>query len=277
MRLDDFFVRSAGLSSLIVVFSLSFGCGDDDVTEARGESDEAAEVAESDAPASTLFPQREGERIARGPMKEAACGVLTAARAAALLEVPEDELEAHGDCAFRWENDTEVGYASVGRMYLYADLEASRTSFRTATANRGSEDTQREAAAVHEAAAEQLEESGLAAGNAVGDVFAGAADFAQRYEPLEGIGDEAAFAEHNGQLIVRLANLRFAVTAYRCPREPERPSPTREELRNLGELSRQARAHTQRWIAATIDVRRRMSVELAQEVVNALDEYRASL
>lgn len=283
MRFDSLFARSADvLSTPCLVLMLALGCGQDDTAEPRGEpaeeaADETSEVAESDAPASALFPQRDGEHATGGPTQDAACDFLTAARAAALLEVPEDELEARGNCTFRWRSDTEVAHASVGRVYVYDDLEASRTSFRTATANRGAEDTQREAAAVHEGAVDELGESGRAVGDATREVFEGGADFEQRYEPVEGIGDEAAFARHDGQLIVRIANMRFAVTAYRCPREPERPSPTREQLRDLGELARQARAYTQQWIADTIDVRRRMALELGRQVVGALEEYRASL
>ncbi len=42
-------------------------------------------------------------------------------------------------------------------------------------------------------------------------------------------------------------------------------------------MAREARAHTQRWIADTTDTRRRMSLELAGQLVDALEAYRASL
>lgn len=287
MAADGLLVRTARLAASLSALTLAFGCGDDGAAhEASGEPEVEAEAeaevatdeaAERDAPSSALFPQRDGARRTGGPTEEVACGFLTAARAAELLEAPEGELVPQGDCAYRWESNAEVGYASVTRLYVYDSVAGARESFRTATADRGSDDTQAEAAAIHEAAAERLGGEGRAAHGSLRAAVEGAADFAQRYEPVEGIGDEAAFARHDGSLIVRLANARFAVTAYRCPREPARPPPTRAQLRDLGAMAREARAHTQRWIADTIDTRRRMSLELAGQLVDALEAYRASL
>lgn len=207
------------------------------------------------------------------------CEILTPALVAETFDVPESELRQIKvmGCVYSWKQKAEeretILEASLMMLRAHETEEGARTWFENATANKTREEVSSEVAQVTEKAKEhesidtdmKKETMGV-----VGGLMAEALpEGGYRYEPVQGIGDEASVSMHDGAIRARVGNLTFTVNAYKGPAQPK-PEFDISDMKDLEKLTRKATEANHEWLREKHAERKAAATQLAKRIVEAL-------
>lgn len=230
--------------------------------QASAEKAAAASAAEQGAKADAKLFDKE--------IRKKACELLPAKMVAKTFDVPEKALEQSTvmGCIYDWEKDGRKVHASVMSIRAHKTLDRAKTWFENSTKNRSKKENEAAVDQVKKRLKEKKEldtEIKKKAANEVTNLIPTAA---LSYERVEGVGDEAAVNQNDGNVRVRVGNLTFTVAAYKGKKQPEFKPDT--SLGTKGMID-DIKKKSQEWHKTTVPQRKKAGVELARAIANGLE------
>lgn len=279
-------VRTSLFATLALAAALAAGCdkggAGDQGGDKGGEGDKSAEAASGkaggDADAGTPS-DAEVEKQVKTFLKDQrkkACEMLPPSMAAKALAVPEADLKQMKvmGCIYTWESEDkkESAQAQVMSIWVKKDADSAKRWFENATKDQTAEELAKQMEMVKAKTKERKEIDTKAKKKTVdtiGDAAVTMMGDGISFEDVEGVGDAARMNKRDGQVTVLVGNMIFNVQSFKGPAEPPldmtgiRPTDTKAVIAL-------AKKNQDKWLSETIDIRKKMSVELAKMVVDAL-------
>jgi len=207
------------------------------------------------------------------------CEILTPALVAETFAVPASELRQMKmmGCIYSWKQkagDHEtILEANLTMLRAHETEEGAIAWFQKATANKTNEEARGETAEVTERVKEDERvdtETKKKAAGTLGSLMAEALpEDGYSYAPVDGIGDEARVALHDGAIWARVGNLTFTVSAYKGAAQPE-VALDASDMKDLKQLTRKTTAAKNAWLEEKHAERKAAATKLAKGIIEVL-------
>ncbi|RMG95915.1 MAG: hypothetical protein D6705_12550 [Deltaproteobacteria bacterium] len=205
-------------------------------------------------------------------LRKRTCDLLTAEMVADGFGLNASDLEQTKivGCGYTWKGNEEVVEARILMPQVHASTAAAKKWFEGATANRTKEELAAQMDRITKKAQEHEKidtKSKKRTTKKVGGLMKMAIpEEGISYENLPGIGDEARIASNDGTAIVRVGNVTFRLSAYRCKEKPKVDIVSTDPKK----LMARTMEIEHKWVAETMDARRKGVAMLGPKVVEKL-------
>lgn len=275
------------------VWAPAAGCDSPTTSESGAESGSKSEPSTDEAAAKESLDKKVDEAVAKADkearveslfdpedetFRKQACEILTPVLVADHFGVPKDELRQTKimGCVYTWQSDGVIVEANLMMPRIHKSIESAKQWYGNATATR----TKEELDAQLDQVKGKLDESKDLDTESKKNTAKGFAELGKmampdagvRYDDVPGVADEARVSSADGILWVRMANLTFQVTGFKGPEKPQTPF----DIKNPKGLAKAAMETQKKWVADTLEQRKRDATALAPKVVAAITERRSA-